>query len=310
MTFSTDLLRRAEMGLASTDAASELQGLVAGFMGAKVFFVHAGEGEDTNLRSGQSWSKPFASLDFAIGKCTASKGDVIVLRPGHAETTTAIAADVAGIRIVGLGKGRNRPALTATTASTDLLNVSAANVSISNVRFVGAASGCTALLDIGAADFTGDNLVFEHGAAPLMAVTVLAAAHRFQLVDCQWRGTAAGPDCSIDIEGKVNDWAVVRPRADYSGSSGLDLAFLRSSFIMKGYRIESPVVVSFDVLVIDINSSSAAVGDGLMTDARCVGSGALTIANVNDVGGMAAINCQYTDSVAADGTAIPAATAD
>jgi hypothetical protein len=306
---SLETKRRLEVALASTAAASEVEGLMGGFLGAKIFYVHSVTGSDTQY-DGLAWDTPFATLDYAIGKCTADKGDVIIVRPGHAETTTAIAADVAGIRIIGLGRGRAKPAFTATTAATDLINVSAANVLIANVRLVGAASGCTALLDLNAADFEGVGIVFEHGAAPLMAVTVVAAAHRFQLVDCQWRGTAAGPDCSIDIEGKVNDWAVIRPRADYSGSAGLDLAFLRSSFIMKGYRIENPIVVSFDVLVIDINSSSAAVGDGLMTDARCVGSGALTIANVNDVGGMAAINCQYTDAVTADGTAIPAATAD
>lgn len=308
MTLSPDGRSRLRAGLGSIVAADEMEGLLGGFGGAKVFYVHSGSGN--NEYDGLSWSTPLATLAAAMDKVTASVGDVIVLRPGHAETTTAVALDVAGVRVVGLGAGRNKPAFTATTASSDLFSVSAANVGLYNVRLVGAASGCTALLNINAADFTAEKVVFEHGAAPLLAVTVVAAAHRFQLVDCQWRGTAAGPDVSVDIEGKVDDWAIVRPRADYGGSSGLDIAFLRSSFKMKGYRIEDPIVVSFDALVVDINSSSAAVGDGLMTNARCVGSGALTIANVNDVGGMAAINCQYTDSVAADGTAIPAATAD
>lgn len=309
MSLSSEAKRRAELALASTTAADELDGLLGGFMGAKVFYVHSGDGVDTALRSGESWSAPFASLDYAIGKCTAARGDVIVLRPGHAETTTAIAADVAGVRIVGLGAGRNKPALTATTGSSDLISVTAANVQIRNVRLVGAASGCTALLNIGAADFEGLGLVLEHGAAPVMAVTVVAASHRFRLVDCQWRGTAAGPDCCIDIEGKVDDWAVVRPRADYGGSSGLDLAFLRSSFKMKGYEIENPIVVSFDTLAIDINSSTAAVGDGVVTDGTFIATAALTsIEDAFDVGGAMFKECYVGDVVTGRPGPVPIAT--
>lgn len=308
MTMSSELRRRSELALASTNSADELQGLLGGGLGAKVFFVDSVTG--SNGYDGLSWNAAFATLDYAFSQCTANKGDIIYVRPGHSETTTLIGADVAGVRVIGLGRGRNKPVFTATTAASDLLSVSAASIHIENVRLVGAASGCTALLDIGAADFSGVGLVLEHGAAPLDAVTVVASAHRFQLVDCHWRGTAAGPDKCVKIEGKVNDWSIIRPRADYSGSAGLDDAFLFASFVMKGYEIVDPIIVSFDALVIDINSSSAAVGDGLMTGARCVGSGALTIANVNDVGGMAGIDNQYTDSVTADGTFIPAATAD
>lgn len=272
------------------------------------FYVDSTTGSDNY--DGQSPNTPKATLDAAIGLCTAAKGDIIYVMPGHAETTTAIAADVAGIQIIGLGKGRNKPALTATTASTDLINVSAANIRIANIRLVGAASGCTALLDIAGADFEGEGLVFEHGAAPLKAVTITAAGTRWALIDCIWRGTAAGPDYGIFIEGKVDDWRLIRPRANYAGSTGLDDAFLSSSFKMKGYVIENPVVVGFDALVIDINSSVAAVGDGVMFGARCVSSGAVTIANVNDVGGMAAADNMYTDAVTARGFVVPTATPD
>ena len=271
------------------------------------FYVHAGTGVDA-AGYGSSPDAPVASLDYAIGLCTADKGDTIILMEGHAETTTAIAADVAGVRIIGLGTGRLRPALTATTGASDLLGVSAANVSIENVRLVGAASGVTALLNIAAADFVGERLVFEHGAAPVAAVTVTSAGHRFELTDCQWRGTAAGPDYCILIEGSVDDWKVVRARADYSVSAGLDLAFLQSSFVMRGYQIVDPIIVGFDTLVIDINSSSAAVGDGVLIGGGSVASTGITIANAHDLGGCAVINHFVTDAVVAQGQVIPTAT--
>jgi hypothetical protein len=258
--------------------------------------------------SGDNPNTPKATLAQAVALCTADKDDIIYVMPKHVETTTALSIDKAGIRIIGLGYGRNKPALTATTAATDLLGVAAANVYVENIRLVGAASGCTALLNLGAADFYGKGLVFEHGAAPLMAVTVVAASHRFVLEDCQWRGTAAGPDCAIDIEGKVDDWKVIRPRADYGGSSGLDLAFLRSSFAMKGYEIIDPVIVGFDTVSIDINSSSAAVGDGVCFGGTSVASAGITVANANDAGGCVFINHLVGDAVGATGLRWPNAT--
>lgn len=312
---SLDTSRRLQLALANTSAASEIEAMLGGFLGAKVRYVYSGTGVDSGTRLGESWDEPFATLDYAIGRCTASQGDVIIVRPGHAETTTAVALDVAGIRVFGLGRGRNKPTFTATTAATDLFNVTAANVSLSNLRLVGAASGCTALLDLAAADFEGVNLRFEHGAAPVMAVTVGTGASRFRLVDCEWYGTAAGPDCCIDIEtgdeGVLpSDWAVIRARANYGGSSGLDLAFLRSVKKMTGYLIEDPIVIGFDTLVIDINSSSRAAGDGVLIGGGSVASTGVTIANVHDVGGCAVIDHAVTDDVAAKGKIIPAATPD
>src|SRR3990167_6616020 len=55
-----------------------------------------------------SWDSPYATFDFAVGKCTANKGDTIVLKQGHAETIIAaggVTVDVAGINVVGLGVG-------------------------------------------------------------------------------------------------------------------------------------------------------------------------------------------------------------
>lgn len=86
--------------------------------------------------AGERPYKPFATIDFAIGRCTASRGDTIYVMPGHAETVAGtIAADIAGIRIIGLGTAANRPVLTFDT-TTDVLEVSAANIEIANIEFV------------------------------------------------------------------------------------------------------------------------------------------------------------------------------
>jgi len=83
---------------------------------------------------------PFSTIDYAVGKCTAGRGDIIYVLPGHAETITSattLALDVAGVAIVGLGTGTSRPTLTYTTANTATINVTAANISVKNILFVG-----------------------------------------------------------------------------------------------------------------------------------------------------------------------------
>ena len=84
-----------------------------------------------------TYLQPFSTLDYAIGRCTASRGDIIVLMPGHAENISAasgITVDVAGIAIVGLGAGTLRPKLSFTAAAATYV-ISAANVSHYNVQW-------------------------------------------------------------------------------------------------------------------------------------------------------------------------------
>ena len=78
------------------------------------FFVHSGTGSDAydgkNPKVVDRSSGPFATVDYAIGKCTASNGDVVIVMPGHAETlTAAVTVDVAGVQVIGLGPDRFAP---------------------------------------------------------------------------------------------------------------------------------------------------------------------------------------------------------
>ena len=97
-----------------------------------VFFV---DDSGSNSYAGTDPSEPFADLDYAIGRCTANVGDIIFLMPGHAESNaTVITADVAGISIIGLGRGGQRPVFTV-TGTVDAITVTAADVLIENVEF-------------------------------------------------------------------------------------------------------------------------------------------------------------------------------
>lgn len=106
----------------------------------KVFYVSSTSANNADDPAhGKSPDLPFATWDYAIGRCTANKGDVIILMPGHVETVSAaggLALDVAGITHWGLGHGESRPRVNF-SATTSTMTISAASQTISNVLFSG-----------------------------------------------------------------------------------------------------------------------------------------------------------------------------
>jgi len=111
------------------------------FTTGSVYFVNSGHSRaaDASTNTGDDPDSPFATIDYAIGRCTASKGDVIIVAAGHTETITtaaAIAVDVAGITIIGLGNGTNKPTITFGTNTTATISITADNCRISNLRLV------------------------------------------------------------------------------------------------------------------------------------------------------------------------------
>jgi len=98
-----------------------------------IYWVH-NTGTDSP-GNGSNPDSPLATIDYAIGLCTANQGDVIYVLPGHEETvTSAITCDVAGVSIVGIGEGLLRPKVTG-NGTIDVFNVTAANVRIENIQF-------------------------------------------------------------------------------------------------------------------------------------------------------------------------------
>jgi len=270
-----------------------------------VFFVDSGTGSDTGAY-GTSADTPCASVDYAIGRCTASNGDIIFVMPGHAETTTAIAADVAGITIIGLGVGRNRPTLTATTAASDLIDVTAANIRIVNMRLVGAASGCTSLISLAAHDFECIGCSLEQAATPLIGVKVTGGYDRFLFKDCMFMGTAAGPDAAIDLQGSGNcvDWTVEGCTFKYDSSSGLDEAGIRSDKTDVGVLVKDCVFIGLDAAIIDFNSSSTGLLMGIRADSNTATG---TVAELMDTGLMTCVDCRIGEPQKS-GALIPATT--
>lgn len=255
-------------------------------------------GSDTSGAHGDSPQRPFSTLDYAIGQCVASRGDTIVVLPGHSETavTPAIAVDIAGIRIIGLGNGRNRPAFNRSGA-IDLIDVSVANVRIHNLRFLDTADTAGALFNVSAADCAVTNCVFEHSVGPLVAMTVASGADRLRVENCLFLGTAAGPDVAIDFESSASDNPIIRNcMFNYDASAGCDLGCIRANAdTVQGGLIEGCTFLKMDTVAIDFNSS-ASVSDGIVRECRFLATAALTsIEDIVDTGGYLFFECYAHD---------------
>lgn len=126
-----------------------------------IWFVDSGTGTN-GAGYGQNPDAPVATVDYAVGLCTASNGDVIYVMPGHNEALTAATScvvDVAGVSIIGLGRGMNRPIFDFdNTAGT--IEMDAANTRLSNVVLRASVASTVVGINVDADDVEIDNCYF------------------------------------------------------------------------------------------------------------------------------------------------------
>lgn len=96
---------------------------------------------------GLSPERALRTIDYAVGLCTASVGDVIFLLPGTHTVSTTVAVDVAGITICGLpgptpmtkqrgaSQGARARTIVTAAASTNAFTVTATDVEIAYLHF-------------------------------------------------------------------------------------------------------------------------------------------------------------------------------
>ena len=131
-----------------------------------------------------TFDRPFSTLDYAIGKCVANRGDIIFIKPGHSETlsATSVAVDVAGIAIVGLGQGGNRPTFNA-TATGSIFPISAANVTVQNLLFTGGVDAVVSMITVSAADVVLSQLEIRDVTGEIVVGILTTAAANRLVVD-------------------------------------------------------------------------------------------------------------------------------
>ncbi len=260
----------------------------------KIFYVDSNNGTD-QAGSGRSPADPVATIDFAIGLCTDSEGDVILVAPAHAETlTTLITLDVIGVGIFGLTRGTLRPQITI-NANIDGIDITAANCRVSGLYFNEGTNAHTSSINVAAAGVIIDHCHFDMGVNDLESITV-ASGIQLVIEDCTGVVSANGPDAWVEIEGAGVDQTTIRNN-EISGSDGsdaFDAAIINSVVANSNLYIHGNTFSGDDISTTAVIAASVT---GLVVGPNSYGGSAINADNAGEMASIGAINDTTSDSL-------------
>jgi hypothetical protein len=205
---------KASLDLAHTDIDAQITydtdalGLLGLGGVGKVWYVDSNESSGTE--SGVSWATATDTLDEAIILVladTGDDGDIILVAAGHAETLTAADAvdvDVAGVKIIGLGVGENRPTFTYTTNGEFVIG--ADDVEIHNMNFIAGNAVAHAIdVETGSENWVINNCRFAVTTLNTDeftdCITTTANSDNGRITNCRFEMGAASADAAIQNVG-------------------------------------------------------------------------------------------------------------
>lgn len=146
-----------------------------------------------------------SDIDTALSNCSDNGNDVILVAPGHSETisdSTTFQVDVAGVTIIGLGNGEDRPTFSIDNTS-GTYEIDSAGVTIKNCIFRAAVSGITNGFNVDAADFTMKDckVDFNTSGDDFIQIMDIDAVDRAKVLDCEFiTEEAAGTNTGIRLD--------------------------------------------------------------------------------------------------------------
>ncbi len=155
--------------------------------------------------------------------------------PGHAENLAADSAvdiDVAGVKVIGLGWGANRPTFTATAIAGDF-KLAAAGVWVENILFLGGVDATTGIVEVSGADCTLKNIEYRDSTGQATDVIITTAGGDRLTIDGFKCIGAAAAGCNSAIALVGADDTVIRNFWIYGNFAvgGIDLRTTASNRI-------------------------------------------------------------------------------
>jgi len=275
-----------------------------------VYWVDSNTGSNGNKGT---FDRPFGTIDYAIGRCAASKGDVIFVKPGHAETISDagdIAADVAGVAVVGLGKGTNRPTITLDTATDAALAISAANVTLHNLRFVANFADIAAMITVAGTDAHIDMCEFVPAGANLNWVNVIDAsggdntADGLTVTGCRAFAVDAASDSFISITGDIDRLTVAENFVNFDADADAFIEQATGKDMLNAYicdNVYCSLTTTGDLLIDnDTDANSGVLARNLVAHADTAGE------VIFDAGGVYPFENRASGVATASGYLLPA----
>jgi len=216
-----------------------------------------------------------ATIDAAVGLCTANAGDKVMVLPGHTETissSTALALDVAGIEIIGLGNGNDRPVITLDTGTDTTIGVSAANIAIKNI-------------------------IFSANFADIVSVFTLTTAKNFKLDNCSFKATATNMNFLSVVDTNTTT-------ADADGLSITNCSWIEPDtatlYMVKMDGTNDSVTISNNYVNVGVQNNTAtlmAIAAGkIVTNLRCEGNKVYRLNTDTATGGLLITTNQSTNT--------------
>jgi len=277
--------------------------------GGSIFFVDSNTGTDA-AGWGQNPSAPVATIDYAVGLCTASKGDIIYVMPQHAETvTSAITVDIAGVSIIGMGTGANMPTITPNGA-IDAMTVTAADVLIENLIFaVPGTDAQTADINVAGARCTIRNTV-HHGSTTnnnkVDIITLTATAHDARLEGVKIYNDTVEVVSGITLEGACKrvtiTGVVVQDSIGFTNGALSDEATALQLYVDDSVFSNAKA----DTVVVNYTNNTT----GVMRDCFVNGRNTTIASNITTGTGMSFYEVYVVEEAAKNGLLMPAVDAD
>ena len=194
MIMSPDLKARMKYALASEKERDELETLVGGSAQiGNVFYCDPTNGDDDN--DGTTAQTAKASMNAAIGLCTADNGDVIVRMQGTETVTSTVEFDVGGITVIAENYGLSPQAngeYFATSADSSFTDGPVATIT----------ARCT-LIGLGFVSRDAGTTFFS-GAALLIGGDGLATPFGVHLLECRFPKWNLDNRIGVAIEGSTD----------------------------------------------------------------------------------------------------------
>jgi len=172
-----------------------------------IFYVSSVSGD--NAAQGDTPAVAFATIDFAVSKCANNHKDVIVVLPGHLEdlADATIDFDKAGITVIGIGQGLDRPLITYDHVDASV-DIGANSVHLINLGFRPSLPDVKVGVDIetGKTNCVIENCVFMEGEAGditdefILSLNIKAGCHDTVVKDCEFYTFATCSACTHAIK--------------------------------------------------------------------------------------------------------------
>jgi hypothetical protein len=259
---------------------------------------------------GSSPGTALATLDSAFAKCTANQGDTIIVMPNHAETITGaggIAHDVAGVSVIGLGVGNQRPRFLMDAGTSVTYAISAADAYIENLVFAAGHADIVACFDVTAVGATikgcefVNNVVDENFKSAITCSGADNTADMLTVEDCFFYTVDAATLGFILTTGDVNQMVVRRNVVISEGTGLATLITCATGKDLKGVRVLwnflSSKATSGNLFI--SNDTASPNNSGIIAHNRCRHADVTGAHTLGAVGG-----CGFFDNLSASTDAV------